>query len=73
MIENRANTPEEKKEVLDEVLAVWLRHPELRLCQLLTIACTEERMFYIEDFILVEDVQKISDKLSAFNKGIKNE
>lgn len=73
MIKDRANSPEEKKKVLDRLFIIWMKHPELRLGQLLSNACPGQSMFYIEDFPLAEDVEKFSDVLVALNKDSENQ
>lgn len=56
-VKNRANTPEEKAEVLRRIGECWERNPDLRLVQLLMAACVsvnyQGNPFYIEDFELV--------------------
>jgi len=35
MLEDRANTPQEKREAIEAIFKVWLKYPELRLGQLI--------------------------------------
>lgn len=60
MIKNRANTDEEKRVVIEQLLTAWKRVPELRLGQLLECAMyyTNHSQFYIEDFLLVNAVHE---------------
>jgi hypothetical protein len=52
---DRAYTPEQKKEIMNRMLAVWLSVPELRLGQLISLAMfyTPIDNFYVEDYLLV--------------------
>lgn len=48
----RAKTPAQKRIIMERVLVVWEKHPELRLGQLLENAVadvTPFELFYIED------------------------
>lgn len=53
----RATTPEQRREVVERLLAVWERHPELRLGQLVCSAGNRHDPFYTEDFELVEKLE----------------
>jgi hypothetical protein len=56
-IEGRADTDEQKRECINKILEVWLKHPHLRLSQLLLNANHSNTMFfYREDLHLVQDV-----------------
>lgn len=59
-IKNRAKTPKEKKQVLNDLLKVWLQNPELRLAQLLMNLQNADGIdiYYKEDFTLIEDLKK---------------
>jgi hypothetical protein len=53
MKKDRANTNEEKKEVLNRIFVVWSCRPSLRLGQLIEIVMDEDKsLFYVEDFEL---------------------
>jgi hypothetical protein len=58
---NRAETPEQKRDVIERIYAVWLLRPTERLGQML-VNCLPERCaddpFYIEDFELCEALEK---------------
>ncbi len=54
----RAKTPEEKRAVIERVLAVWLQHPALRLGQLLENVCQDDGLFYVEDSELAERLER---------------
>ena len=60
----RANTPEEKKEVIDRLYDAWLLVPELRLGQLLECVKPQnlDDLFNIEDFTLIEETEKFIKK-----------
>lgn len=53
---SNAETDLGKEVLLDYLLDVWKRAPELRLGQLLEAACTGS-MFYREDFRLMDDLE----------------
>jgi len=59
-LDDRAEAEFEKSLVIERVLAVWKRAPELRLGQLLEAACMGS-IFYREDFRLVEDLETWAD------------
>jgi hypothetical protein len=55
-VEGRAETDEQKKQVMDRLLDAWKRSPQLRLGQLIYIVTggnADEVLFNIEDFPLV--------------------
>ena len=56
-LENRAMTDEQKEEVIGKVLSAWKRLKHLRLGQLL-IAVNQGDLFYTEDFVLIERLEK---------------
>jgi len=63
----RAQTPEQKKEVLDRLLQAWLQYPELRLGQLVDNAMYINRdnkpnLFNIEDMALIEIIELFVNK-----------
>ena len=53
----RANTPEQKQEIIERLLALWLRYPELRLGQLI---CNRfnKGAYFTEDFKLIEMLEQ---------------
>jgi hypothetical protein len=58
----RANTPEQKKAVVERLLAAWLKCPDLRLGQLILNACPAGReprswAYNVEDFALLDHVE----------------
>ena len=63
-MKNRANTPEEKKQILDNIYYAWLATPDLRLGQLLECAKPQhlDDLFYIEDLDLLKEIQKFTQK-----------
>lgn len=65
-IKGRANTPEEKKFIIDKLYYAWLSIPELRLGQLLENAkpLHLDDMFYIEDEILIQNVENLVTKIT---------
>lgn len=65
----RAETPEQKQEVMDQLLQLWLKCPELRLGQLIDNAMYlnddtfTPNLFSVEDFYLIEMLEKfVSNK-----------
>jgi hypothetical protein len=59
MLDRRALTPEQKKQVLDDVLEVWLKKPELRLGQLIFNAISSRKnIYYVEDLDIVEHLKE---------------
>ena len=72
MIADRAQTEGEKREVLARLLACWLKHPDLRLGQLLVVAADRRpgsppSMFYIEDRELVRLAEQEDPSLKSFS------
>ncbi len=50
-IPDRANTPEQKQEIMERLYKLWLEHPELRLGQLIGNVYLDRHSLYIaEDF-----------------------
>ena len=60
----RAITPEQKRAIVERLLAAWLRAPELRFGQMLTAAAdrAERDTFYIEDEALCEAVEALAPR-----------
>lgn len=56
-MKNRANTLEEKNLILIRLAALWKKRPELRLGQLIG-NYLESELYYIEDFDLIEKLEK---------------
>jgi hypothetical protein len=54
---SRALTPEQKREILDRILAAWLAVPKMRLGQLITCATRGRDVFSDEDYPLVTEVE----------------
>ena len=63
-IKNRAETPEQKRQVIERLYAAWLANPDSRLCQLIMNATHPNPVFYIEDMDLVTQVEKFINKTS---------
>lgn len=66
MLDRRALTPEQKKQVLGDILEQWLRKPELRLCQMIENALPRSQvvgrridLYYVEDLDLVEHLKAV--------------
>ncbi len=51
-IKGRADTTAKKVKVINKLLSLWLKYPELRLGQL--IENLGEIVYYVEDFDLIE-------------------
>src|SRR5271168_1497976 len=61
-IRDRANDPDQKKAVIDRLLDVWLRHPELRLGQLIGNLYSRpslpgNRIYNDEDFEFIANIE----------------
>lgn len=60
MSNGRATEEWQKRECLNQILAVWLEHPDLRLGQLIENARLtqglEGDLFYAEDLVLVQAI-----------------
>jgi hypothetical protein len=52
-IPGRAATPEQKRAIVERLLALWLEKPALRLGQLLDNAHAGPLLYYIEDEALI--------------------
>jgi hypothetical protein len=61
MIKDRAETDEQKKEVLNRILIVWQKFPELRLMQLIGNLYLGDP-YYTEDFKLADQLEKFMDE-----------
>lgn len=57
MVEGRAETPEQKREVIERLYAAWLKLPQMRLGQLLSNAGGQYDDFYTEDFVFVDNIE----------------
>lgn len=55
-IERRAETPEEKRAIIERLYTMWLRHPQLRLGQLIANSITID-LFSIEDSDLIACIE----------------
>lgn len=58
----RAARDNEKRGVMERVLAVWMRHPHLRLGQLISNANSGHDLFFTQDADLVEKVERYSEE-----------
>ncbi len=54
MKNKRAITPEHKREIVERLLALWLKQPELRLGQMIYNNIEEPELFYMEDADFIE-------------------
>ncbi len=64
-IAQRAYTPEDKREVMERILAVWAADPHQRLGQLLMNVLRFTllgSLFMLEDFDLVAGIEKFGEK-----------
>jgi hypothetical protein len=55
-MEDRAETDDQKRNVMNRLLDVWCRNPELRLNQLISNA-TKRDSYNIEDFELLRQIE----------------
>jgi hypothetical protein len=63
MIKGRAETPAEKKAIIQRLLSVWISQPNLRLGQLLIASIPLDRdLFYMEDDELIIHIEKMIRK-----------
>lgn len=53
----RANTPEEKKVIVDRFYELWLRHPQLRFGQLIKNVHKTD-FYYMEDEPFIEQMER---------------
>mgnify|MGYP006319314983 CR=1 FL=1 len=60
----RAETPEQKRAVIERILAAWLRMPDLRFGQLVSAAAdrAEHDAFFIRDEALCEAVEALANR-----------
>lgn len=65
MIKNRAETDEQKKEVLNRILIVWQQFPEMRLMQLIN-NISHGDFYYKDDFKLADDLEKFLDEHARY-------
>lgn len=56
------HTSEHKKEILNNIYAIWSQTQHLRLGQLLTVACKEVDLFYVEDAQLIRFLEDFNQK-----------
>lgn len=68
-MEKRAETPEEKKAILDRLERVWLAHPHLRLGQLLANMGPGVRpnpdLYYAEDEDLIQFLEGVKTPIRS--------
>jgi hypothetical protein len=48
--DNNAQTPEQKREIIERLYALWLQHPTLRLGELISVS----QLHWRRDFDLIE-------------------
>lgn len=53
-----ARDPRRIPKVMNALSVLWARHPDLRLCQLITNLGEEDDTFYVEDDELLERIMK---------------
>lgn len=58
----RAVTDEQKRVVMERLLAAWMKMPELRLGQLLVAGVTGRDVFYVEDETLVRCAERLVEE-----------
>lgn len=58
----RALTDEQKRAVMERLLAAWQKRPALRLGQMLEAANGIGNLFYREDEDLVQDVERLVEE-----------
>jgi hypothetical protein len=61
----RCVTPEEKAELLEKILKIWVEHPHQRLCQLLVNSSRGDDIFYKEDDELLRDLEQFTLKFGG--------
>lgn len=60
----RATTKEEKAAILNRFYKLWKKYPDLRFGQLIgNIIREEQRLYYIEDYALIETLEDSYDRL----------
>lgn len=57
----RAETPHDKREIIERLAATWEKNPSLRLGQLLMNVFPGDRLHVIEDYPLMEQVENCYD------------
>lgn len=76
MIVNRANTPEQKDEIIARIAEHWKRNPELRLMQMITWALQmnnrKESAFYVEDYDLIRHLDEVLKPTLNQGNGTEN-
>lgn len=60
-MDKRACSPQQKKEIMERLYAVWINNPELRLGQLLYNAFPNVDIFYIEDEDFIQKLERRID------------
>ena len=63
-IKDRAETPEQKADILKRLLECWLKSPSLRLGQMLDAITylDDQKLFLIEDEAIIVILEEWSDK-----------
>lgn len=56
---NRACSTEQKKEIIDRLLLIWIEHEHLRLGQLIENAFIDQNLYNIEDYDLINLLEKL--------------
>ena len=55
--------PDRLEPVLNTILEVWKKNPDLRLCQLiLNLVADANTLYYVEDEVLVKALKEMYDK-----------
>lgn len=68
-IPDRANTPEEKQEIMERLYKLWLKHPELRLGQLIVnIYRSSNSLYLAEDFNFIKELEEIYEQRSQVSR-----
>lgn len=70
-VTGRAQTPEQKREVVERLLASWLAIPELRLGQLIVNAMQAAAPFYGADLFYVEDRKLLAQVVDYETRIVK--
>lgn len=55
-LEGRAYTPEEKRAIVERLLALWIEYPSLRLGQLIYIGTGGRDIFSVEDDAFIAEI-----------------
>ena len=55
----RAWTPEQKRQIIEGLYALWLAHPALRLGQLVANAYPSPSLYYVEDADLLAALERV--------------